>query len=558
MQLLECVPNFSEGRNLAIIKEITSDIESIDEVKLLDVDSGYDANRTVVTFVGPPEMVIKAAFKAIKKASELIDMNKHSGTHSRMGATDVCPLVPIKNITLKETIAWSEKLARKVSEDLEIPIFLYEASARSKSRENLANIRAGEFEGLDEKIRLPEWKPDYGNIRKHETAGATAIGARKFLIAYNVNLNTKDKKIATDIALDIRENGRFKRDKHGNVVRSDDGTIIRVPGKLKSCKAVGWYIDEYKQAQISMNLTDYTITSPHRAFEECRKQARKRGVRVTGSELVGLIPLDAILDIGKYYLKSQNRSEGVPDSEIINIAIKSLGLDEIEEFIPQKKIIEFQIDEKHNRLSSKSVSEFADELSSESPAPGGGSVAALLGAMGASLSSMVSNLTIGKKQFKHKYNQMNSIAVKCQALKKEFIHLIDKDTDAFNNVMNAFRLPKKTDIQNQLRESKIQEMTKIASLVPFEVLENCFKGLEISLLVSKKGNLNSITDAGVASESFMAGANSAYFNILINLKDIDDQNFTSKIKLKANKILKNCKKFHHDVKTLIDKKLLED
>ena len=537
MQLIECVPNFSEGRNLDIIKQITDEIEKVDGVKLLDVDPGADTNRTVVTFVGKPQPVIDAAFLAIQKAEQLIDMRNHEGAHARMGATDVCPLVPVSNITMEETSKWAEKLGYKVGNELQIPIFLYEHSAKSKDRSNLADIRAGEFEGMGEKIKLPEWKPDFGPSIQHETAGTAAIGARQILIAYKNNLNSMDKKIATDIALDIREKGRFKRDEYKKVIRGEDGKILRVPGKLKACKAVGWYIDEYKQAQISMNLVDFTVTPPHIAFEECRTQARKRGVRVTGSELVGLIPLESILEIGNFYLNEQQWSQGVPENEIINIAVKSLGLDEIGDFDPKEKIIEYQINPEFGELASSTVFGFANELSTDSPAPGGGSVSALIGSMGAALSAMVANLSIGKKGFEDKYKMMNDLSVKSQHLKKNLLQLIDKDTDSFNDVMAAFRLPKKTDEQKTARHNAIQDATKNATMIPFNILEDCISGLDLAILAAQEGNPNSITDAGVAGESLMAGARGAFLNVKINLKDIEDEKFIQDLTDKGNNLI---------------------
>ncbi|MBC8197476.1 MAG: glutamate formimidoyltransferase [Candidatus Marinimicrobia bacterium] len=541
MQLIECVPNFSEGRNLSIIKQITDEIENSEGVRLLDVDPGADTNRTVVTFVGEPERVIDAAFKAIVKATELIDLRNHSGAHARMGATDVCPLVPVSNISMEETSIWAEKLAERVGRDLQIPIFLYENSAKLNHRSNLAEIRSGEFEGMADKILLPQWKPDFGPQLQHKSAGSTAIGARQFLIAYNINLNSMDRKIATDIALDIREKGRFKRDENGKVIRDDSGKIIMKPGKLKACKAVGWYIDEYKQAQISMNLVDFTITPPHIAFEECRKQARKRGVRVTGSELVGLIPLESILEIGNFYLNEQQRSQGVPENEVINIAVKSLGLDEISDFNPKEKIIEYQINPEFGELASSSIYGFANELSTNSPAPGGGSVSALMGSMGVALSAMVANLSIGKKGFEQKYNAMNSLAVNAQELKKDLLQLIDKDTDSFNVVMEAFRLPKKTDEQKLERNSAIQKATKTATMIPFQILEKCILGLDLAFQSAKEGNPNSITDAGVAGEALMAGARGAFLNVKINLKDIEDTHFINELTNKGNKLIENGK-----------------
>lgn len=555
MQLIECVPNFSEGRNLDIINQITDEIKSVENVQLLDVDPGADTNRTVVTFVGEPQSVIDAAFLAIKKASEIIDMRNHSGAHARMGATDVCPLVPVSNISMEETVEWSKKLAKKVGSELDIPIFLYEHSAKSTDRSNLADIRQGEFEGMAEKIKQKAWRPDFGPQMVHETAGTTAVGARNFLIAYNINLNTMDKKIATDIALDIREKGRFKRDKKGKVVRGEDGKILRVPGTLNACKAVGWYIDEYKQAQVSMNLVDFGITPPHIAFEEVRIQARKRGVRVTGSELVGLIPLQAMLEIGKFYLAKQRRSEGFPETDILQIAVKSLGLDEVADFDPNEKIIEYQIKEKYGPLVNMKVDAFADELSSDSPAPGGGSVSALIGSMGGALAAMVANLSIGKKGFEDRYEQMNELAISSQALKTQLLNLIDEDTEAFNQVMAAFRLPKKTDEQILERSNSIQEATKHATQVPFSILSQCINGMKFALEAAQSGNSNSITDAGVAGEALFAGAKGAFLNVRVNLLDIDDETFSQDLTKRGINLIEKGRITLEKIQAEVDSKL---
>ena len=427
IEIIECVPNFSEGKNLDIIKSIT-DAMNIPNITILDIDSGYDTNRTVVTIVGEPNDVIESAFIGIKTASKLIDMNKHFGEHPRMGATDVCPFIPIKNSSMKNCIKYSKILAKKVSQELHIPIFLYENSALISDRINLANIREGEFENMKEKLQKKDWKPDFGPAKPHISAGVTAIGARNFLIAYNVNLNTKDKKIATDIALEIREQGRNKRNKSGKFIRDNNGIPIKKPGLLKNCKAVGWYIEEYGLAQVSINLTNYKTTSPNKAFEIIREEARKRGLRVTGSEIVGLLPLDAMLSAGKFYLREQKRSTGIPESEIIQIAIKSMGLDELSKFDPNEKIIEYKIKKEDSVLANMKINNFLDLLSSESVAPGGGSVAALSGALSASLASMVANLTFGKKKWSKLYNKMSKIAENAQILKDELILLIDKDT----------------------------------------------------------------------------------------------------------------------------------
>ena len=398
MKLIECVPNFSEGRDQDVINQITSEITSISTIKLLDVDPGKDTNRTVVTFVGPPEDVIEAAFLAISKASELIDMSNHKGAHPRMGATDVCPLIPIQGVSVDECISYSNKLAEKVAQKLKIPIFMYEKSSNKKDRQNLANIRKGEYEGMSEKLKDKEWKPDYGPSKLNKKSGVTAIGVREFLIAYNINLNTSDKKLASDIALDIREAGRAKRDKKGKIIRDKNGVMVKVPGSLKDVKAVGWYLEEHNIAQVSMNLVNYKTTSVHQAFEEVSQQAQKRGMRVTGSELVGLIPLKPLLDAGRYFLKKQNKSEGVTDEQLIHIAVKSLGLDEMYDFNKNEKIIEYIINDSP-KLVDKIVSSFVDEVSMDSPAPGGGSISALVGSLSSSLVSMVANLSHGKKEF---------------------------------------------------------------------------------------------------------------------------------------------------------------
>ena len=554
MRLIECVPNFSEGADLDIIDKITNKISSIKNIELLDVDPGKDTNRTVVTFIGPPEDVIEAAFQGIKIAATLIDMKKHSGEHPRMGATDVCPLIPVSEVSMDECIAYSKKLAKKVAKELSIPVYLYEESAANKYRKNLSDIRKGEYEGFEEKIKSQEWTPDYGDAIFNIRSGVTAIGARNFLIAYNVNLNTRDKKIATDIALDIREAGRAKRDKNGKIIRKKDGSMIKVPGTLKCTKAVGWYIDEYKKAQVSINLTNYNTTSIETAFEEIRKCANKRGVRVTGSEIVGLVPKTALLSAGLFYLAKQGKSAAIPDKEIIDIAIDSLGLNEISKFEQNKAIIENRI-KNDNPLINLKVSELANEVSIDSPAPGGGSISALAGALGSALVSMVSNLTFGKKDYKENNLLIEEIGIGAQKLKKELLLKIDEDTKAFDGIMNSFRMPKKTIEQKTARKNQIQSATKYAIEVPFSVMKLSLQVLLLSKKILKVGNQNSLSDAGVAAELASTSINGAYMNVLINLKDIEDKKYSKEILKKTEVIINKNEKQLARFRTILYKKL---
>ena len=554
MKLIECVPNFSEGKNKEIINQITSEISNVSNVKLLDVDPGFDTNRTVVTFVGEPDAVLEAAYKSIKKASEVIDMTLHKGEHPRMGATDVCPLIPIKNVSLEECIEYSHKLAHRVSEELNIPIFMYEKSASCSERINLANIRKGEYEGMKDKMSKKEWMPDYGkefNIK----SGATAIGVREFLIAYNINLNTSDKKLASDIALDIREAGRAKRDKNGKIIRDKNNNIVKVPGSLKDVKGVGWYLEEHNIAQVSMNLVNFKKTSIHKTFEEVRKQAQKRGLRVTGSELVGLVPLDALIDAGNFYLKKQNKSLGVSESQIIHIAKKSLGLDEMYNFNPKEKIIEYMIsDEK--KLIDMNLSEFVDEISMDSPAPGGGSVSAVSGAMGVSLIAMVANLSHDKKEFLNQRKEISKIAVKSQKLKQSFIRLIDDDTLAFNRLMNSFRLPKKTEKDILIRDKAILNSTKNVTEIPLKTLEISLEGMNIVKEALKIGNKNCISDLAVSAEMLYSCGYGAYYNVKINLLDLKNQTkYSTKIYHKINTIIACLDNIIEELRLIFEKDL---
>ncbi len=545
-KLIECVPNFSEGRDLNIIKQITNEIESVDGVKLLDVDPGSATNRTVVTFVGSPQAVIDAAYKAILKASELIDMSKHKGEHARMGATDVCPLIPVANISMEETSEWAIKLAQKVGENTEIPIYLYGEAQPNKERHILSVIRSGEYEGFFEKIKNPKWKPDFGPAVYNPKSGATTIGSRDFLIAYNINLNTKSTRIANRIAFDVRENGRVKRIGNpyvGKIEKDENGNSIRIPGKCKAVQAVGWFIDEYDVAQVSANLTNFRITPIHAFFDEVEKSGIKRGVRITGSELVGLIPLNAILDAGRHFLKKQGRSVGVSDEELIHIAIKSMGLDELGPFDPYKKIIEYQLkDTNDERLINLSAEKLAQETASESMAPGGGSISAYVGTLGVSLGTMVANLSANKSGWEEKVDIFSSWAEKGQAVQKELLFLVDEDTRSFNHIIDAIRMPKDTPNENAIRLDAIEKASKYAAEVPFKVMETAYKAYELLKAMQEIGNPASITDAGVGALCCMTAIEGAYMNVRINTKDLKDKPFAENLNKKSHDLLVRAKK----------------
>lgn len=551
-KIVECVPNFSEGRDLALIEQISQAIDQVEGVTLLDVDPGADTNRTVVTFVGDPEATVEAAFQGIKRAAELIDMRKHSGAHARMGATDVCPFIPVSNMTMEECVELSRILGKRVGEALNIPVYLYEYSATTPARENLANIRAGEYEGLSEKLKDPQWKPDFGKAEFNQTAGATVMGARKFLIAYNVNLNTRDQKKATDIALEIREAGRNKRHPVTNkFIRDENGTPIKRPGTLKAVKAVGWYIDEYHMAQISMNLVDMDVTPFHVAFDEVVKQADLRGIRVSGSELVGLIPLQGMLDAGRYFLKKQKSSTAVSNAELIRIAIQSMGLNEISPFNPQERIIEYQLGNKDEKnLVDISVTEFVDELASDSPAPGGGSVSALAAAMAAGLTNMVGVLTHGKKGYQDHWDEIEELSNQAQSLKDTFLFLVDEDTRSFNSVMAAIRLPKQSKAQQTARSEALQQATIYSAQVPLKVMQQSLEIMKLAGRMAAIGNQNSLSDAGVAVLQARAGLEGAALNVLINIPGIDDQDIAAKFEEEVRQL--------KDYSTELAEKLLAD
>jgi glutamate formiminotransferase/formiminotetrahydrofolate cyclodeaminase len=528
-QLIECVPNFSEGSDMSIIKQITNEIESVEGVLLLDVDPGKATNRTVVTFVGEPISVIEAAFRAIKKAAELIDMRKHTGEHPRMGATDVCPLIPVANISMEETAEWAKKLGERVGNELAIPVYLYEAAQKNPERKNLSIIRAGEYEGFSKKILLSEWAPDFGKAVFNAKSGATVIGARDFLVAYNINLNTTSTRRANAIAFDVRESGRK--------IQNEKGEEIVQPGTLKSVKAIGWFIEEYGVAQISMNLTNVNITPIHIAFDEVCKKANERGVRVTGSELVGLIPLKSLLDAGRYFLEKQQRSVGVSEKEIIHIAVKSLGLDELSEFIPEKKIIEYLLnEEKQEKLVNLSLQAFANETASESPAPGGGSIAAYMGSLGISLATMVANLSAHKKGWDKRWKEFSAWAEKGQKIKDELLYLVDEDTNAFNKIMEAFSLPKSSEQEVKFRSEAIQNATKYATEVPLKTMILAYSSFPIIKAMAEIGNPNSISDAGVGALCARSAVIGAYMNVRINAAELKDEAFKKEILAKAEKI----------------------
>ena len=547
MQLIECVPNFSEGNDLGIIKQITDEIEKVTGVRLLNVDPGKATNRTVVTFVGRPDAVVEAAYQAIKKAGELIDMSKHKGEHPRMGATDVCPLIPISNISMEETAGYSQQLAKKVGEELQIPVFLYEAAQPNKERSNLSVIRAGEYEGFFKKIKQPEWKPDFGPAVFDAKRGGTVIGARDFLVAYNVNLNTTSTRRANAIAFDVREAGR-------NVV--ENGVKVNKPGSLKCVKAIGWFIEEYGIAQISINLTNIHVTPVHIAFDEVCRKADARGIRVTGSELVGLVPLKAMMDAGKYFLRKQKRSTGVSEKELIKIAVKSLGLDELAPFNPDEKIIEYLLrDNDKSKLVNMKMTAFANETASESPAPGGGSVSAYVGALGISLGTMVANLSSHKKGWDERWEEFGNWAEKGQAIKDELLKLVDEDTHSFNLIMQAMALPKSTEDEKAVRKNEIQKATKYAIEVPFNVMQLSFDSMTVIKAMAEQGNPNSVTDACVGALCARTAVLGAFMNVKINASGYDDKTFVNEILSKGKEIEKKAIALEAEIINITDGKI---
>ncbi len=559
MQIIECVPNISEGRRPEIIKEITAVVETVEGVKLLDVDPGAATNRTVITFVGEPQPVIDAAFLLIKKASELIDMSQHSGEHPRMGATDVCPLIPISEISMEETAEWAHKLGRRVGEELNIPGYFYENAAKSPERKNLATVRAGEYEGLNKKLVDPHWKPDFGPAAFNAKTGATAISARDFLVAYNVNLNTTSVRRANSVAFDLRENGRVKLSGESltsKPVLDDKGEPVREPGLLKKVKAIGWFIEEYGIAQISMNLNDIHVTPLHIAFDKTVERAAARGMRVTGSELVGLVPLKSMLDAADYFLQKQERSLGIDETEKIKIAIKSMGLDELTPFDPNKKIIEYVMQaDATKRLVDLKLTEFADMTAGESPAPGGGSVSAYVGSLGAALGTMVANLSSHKRGWDDRWEEFSNWACKGQALKEELIRLVDEDTNAFNKIIDAVRMPKSSDEEKAARKQAIQNATIYAIEIPLETVKTAYKVFELCKEMVEKGNPNSLSDAAVGALCARAAVFGANLNVRINCKDLADKTLAEKYVTEANEILRKAKAAEDEIMKIAEASL---
>lgn len=606
-KLIECVPNFSEGKNKNVIKQITDAIESVEGIKLLDVDPGEEMNRTVVTFIGSPEQVKEAAFRGIKKASEVIDMSKHKGSHPRMGATDVCPFIPVNGVSVEECIELSKEVAKRVGDELRIPVYLYEKSAQKPERQNLAIIRKGEYEGLEKKLKDKNWQPDFGPAEFNAKAGATVIGVREFLIAYNINLNTREPKHATDIAFELREKGRSARElsddsfyyksekilkyekgkypcghhdfigktidetiehckkehgydladileQHGIDPKHPEGESVKIPGKFKYCKAIGWMVPEYDRAQISINLTNYKVTSMHHVLEEARKLAMKRGLVVTGSEIVGMVPYQALLETGKYYLKLQHRSAGVPIKDILETAVQSLGLNDVSEFKIEDRVLGLpkNLD---NALVEMKVTDFVDEVSRESPAPGGGSIAALAGALGVSLSSMVANLTANKRGSEDVDDILNEAAEKCQDIKFKLVKAVDDDTNAFNQYMDAMRMPKKTEEDKKKRFDAMQQGLKTAVQVPYNTALLSYEAIGIAGTVAKHGNPNSITDVGVGAQSAYTGVLGGIYNVLINLKDIKDDDFVKEMKTKCDELKAKALKELNEVLSYVESKL---
>jgi glutamate formiminotransferase / formiminotetrahydrofolate cyclodeaminase len=558
-KVIECVPNFSEGRDLEVIRQITAAIETVDGASLLNVDPGASTNRTVVTFAGEPEAAVEAAFRAMQKAAELIDMRKHTGAHPRMGATDVCPFIPVSHVSWEEAIECARKLGKRVGEELRIPVYLYEKAAADSSRSNLSVIRAGEYEGFFEKIKQAHWKPDFGPTIFNEKSGGTVIGAREFLVAYNANLNTKSVRRANSVAFDVRENGRVKTKDGtpgGKPMLDEKGEPVREPGMLKHVKAIGWYVEEYGIAQVSMNLTNLEATPLHAAFDACVESASNRGLRVTGSEVVGMLPKKCLVDAGRHYLRKQKWSEGASEEELIEVAIRSMGLSELKPFDPKEKIIEFKMESADKKsLVKMDLRQFCNETLSDSPAPGGGSVAALMAALGASLGGMVANLSAGKRGWDDKLQFFSDWAVKAQQLKDDLLFLVDEDTAAFNKVMAAFGLPKESAEEKAARSAAIQSANKYAAEIPLRVMETAARGYSLLGEMAEKGNPASISDVGVGLLAVRAGIDGAAMNVRINLGGLKDEALKSSLREKMERIAADSEAEFKRLHAIVESKL---
>ncbi len=561
-QLIECVPNISEGRDMNIINQVTAEIEKVEGVKLLDVDPGATTNRTVITFVGEPEQACEAAFRVVKKAAELIDMSQHHGAHPRQGATDVCPLIPVSDISMEETVQYAHKLAQRIGEELQIPIYCYESAAKLPERRNLAYCRTGEYESLSSRLGSEQWKPDYGPNEWNDHVahtGATQVGARDFLVAINYNLNTTSTRRANAIAFDVREKGRPQREggkPSGKIMKDENGKNIMIPGTLKGTKAIGWYIEDYGIAQVSMNITSIKVAPVHLCFDEVCRCAANRGLRVTGCEIVGLIPKSVLIDAGKYYLAKQRRSLGVSEDDIMKVAVKSMGLDDLKPFNPKEKVIEFLIeDHSQKKLVDLTCTGFCEETASESPAPGGGSVSAYMGALAASLGTMVANLTGGKAAYDDEWEKFSDVAVHGQQLKNDLLHLVDEDTNAFNKIMNAFGLPKKSDEEKAARTAAIQEATRFATEVPFKTMQKSFEAFEVCRAMVEWGNPASVTDGGVGALAARSAVMGAHLNVKINASSLKDEAFKNDILAKAAALEAAAIKEEAEILAIVNQKI---
>ncbi len=552
-KLVECVPNFSEGRDKSVIDSIAAAISSVDGIKLLNVDMGFDTNRTVVTFAGEADIVVEAGFRGMKKAAELIDMSKQTGEHPRMGATDVFPFIPLSGISVDECLLLAEELAQKAGNELGIPIYLYAKSAKTKERVRLPDIRAGEYEALPEKFKSGDFRPDFGPHSFNAETGVTAVGVRDFLLAYNINLSTRDKKIAGDIALTVREKGRAKRDSKGVIIRDTEGKAVKVPGRLSNCQAGGWYIDEYGYAQVTMNLTNFHETGLHKAFDIVSEEAAKRGIRVTGSEAIGLLPREALLDAGKYYLEKMGKNTGVPEKAIINTAVLALGLNDTSSFVPGERVVEYAIRGESKGLTSLTIAGFIDELSSDSMAPGGGSVSALSGALSAGLTSMVANLTFGKKGYERSNKKMKDISVRAQELKVKLLDLVESDTNAFNSYISALRLPRKSQTEILERAKAVEDASRTITLVPLDTLRLCREIITLAETVLKRGNKNALSDAFVGVSQANTAGEGAYLNVRINLPEVKDREFADKVLKEADILIDEISGIHRRLFTYVRK-----